>query len=441
MPLLRNFDKAYHWKEVREFMYSQTLAALEKFDNQHDCGRKCADILIALGHKDVVLIAPRGGGDGGMDITFTTESGGKGLACVTLRKDIEAKFNEDFSKRQAGEFEKYFLFCTAHLTAQQKLKFARYCLDTLQAEFVSQDIEALRGLLDTFASIRERYLGIKDLRLPKLRLGFYENGHIVDEITRPVNASWMWKPLEDFVQTELGEKREELAQMLARADSTIPESEVRKFQVAYEKYIADLKPVLTMQFVEKYMPCCRFELRLVNEGTARATDVSIRIVFPEGSSFMLLDNLNDPIKIEEIVPEEPATPEWAWPPEARWIMKNTLACIPVPTLLNIGSSLSYLQERPTFFAHKKVPYDSSTFPFGKNTLSKDIQNLSHHRQWSIDPLIVYFPPSVKEGVTITYTILAEELLDPIAGELRVLWDGQQAKKEDDDDEMTFFAEE
>ncbi len=144
-------------------MFSHTIAALEKFDNQHDFERLSADILNALGYKEVVLIAPRGGRDGGKDITFTTESGDKGLACVTLRKDIDDKFKEDFSQRQTGEFEKYILFCTSYLTAEQKRRFAKYCLMTLEAEFLPQDIEALRSLLDNpLKSIRTRYLGIQE---------------------------------------------------------------------------------------------------------------------------------------------------------------------------------------------------------------------------------------------------------------------------------------
>jgi hypothetical protein len=50
-------------------MYSQTVAMLEKFDNQHDFERICADILFALGYRDVELIAPRGGSDRGKDWT------------------------------------------------------------------------------------------------------------------------------------------------------------------------------------------------------------------------------------------------------------------------------------------------------------------------------------------------------------------------------------
>jgi hypothetical protein len=62
---------------------------------------------------------------------------------VTLRKDIGVKFKQDFSQRTAGEYEKYVLFCTAHLTTPQKRQFTHYCLETLQALFVPYDIEAL----------------------------------------------------------------------------------------------------------------------------------------------------------------------------------------------------------------------------------------------------------------------------------------------------------
>lgn len=144
-------------------MYSPTVAALEKFDNQHEFERMCADILIAQGYEDVVLVAPRGGSDGGMDITFRNQRGERGLACVTLREDIMLKFKEDFSQRRAGEFDIYILFCTAYLTHKQKVGCAKYCLDTLQAEFVPKDIEALRSLLDSsLKSVRETYLHIKD---------------------------------------------------------------------------------------------------------------------------------------------------------------------------------------------------------------------------------------------------------------------------------------
>lgn len=145
-------------------MYSQTIAVLEKYDNDREFERMCGSIVVAQGYKDVVLVAPRGGSDGGMDITFTTESGEKGLACATLRKDIERKFEEDFSKRKPGEFEKYILFCTAYLTATQKLKFTRFCLEQLEALFTPYDIEGLGILLDStpMLPIRAKFLFISD---------------------------------------------------------------------------------------------------------------------------------------------------------------------------------------------------------------------------------------------------------------------------------------
>lgn len=140
-------------------MFSETRTALEQFDNQHDFERMAADILNALGYSQVVPIAPRGGSDQGKDITFTTESGGNGLACVTLRDDIQRKFEEDFSQRSAGEYDKYILFCTAYLPSKKKLDFITYCAINLKAELVLYDIEALRSLLDsTLPETKERYL-------------------------------------------------------------------------------------------------------------------------------------------------------------------------------------------------------------------------------------------------------------------------------------------
>jgi hypothetical protein len=144
-------------------MYSDTIAVLEKFDNSHEFERMCAAILIAQGYREVVLMAPRGGPDEGQDITFRIGDGSKGVACCTIRKDIDDKFREDFSKRKPGEYTQYILFCTAYLTFEQKKKFNVYCLNNLDALFLPQDIEVLRGLLDNaHQDIRERFLHIPD---------------------------------------------------------------------------------------------------------------------------------------------------------------------------------------------------------------------------------------------------------------------------------------
>lgn len=138
-------------------MYSDTIAALEKFDNQHDFERMCAAILVALGYNKVITIAPRGGADDGKDIEYETPKGAKGLACVTLQdnKGIDRKFTHDFSQRQPGEYSEYIFFCTAYLTASQKFNFTSYCLNSLQAMLTPYDIEAIALLLDNDIRLRE----------------------------------------------------------------------------------------------------------------------------------------------------------------------------------------------------------------------------------------------------------------------------------------------
>lgn len=144
-------------------LYKDTTACLEKFDNEHDFERMCADILNALGFSDVVLQAPRGGKDGGRDITFKTARGERGLACVTLRKDIAVKFQEDFGQRRKGEFDLYSLFCTAYIPSPSKIKFEKYCIDELDAILTIYDIEGVRSLLDTvLKGVRAEYLQISD---------------------------------------------------------------------------------------------------------------------------------------------------------------------------------------------------------------------------------------------------------------------------------------
>jgi hypothetical protein len=54
-------------------------------------------------------------------------------------------------------------FTNQYLTADQKKKYIRFCFDSLDAELIPQDIEALRSQLDSaLKAIRESYLHIKN---------------------------------------------------------------------------------------------------------------------------------------------------------------------------------------------------------------------------------------------------------------------------------------
>lgn len=145
-------------------MLKATHQALEKFDNQHDFERMSADILNKLGYKNVIPIAPKGGSDDSKDITFLNYDGEPALACVSLRKDANTKIMSDLSARKKGEFTEYTFFTNQYLTSTEKKKITKFCLEKLDAQFVSRDIELLRSLLDTnLKSIRKNYLHIDNV--------------------------------------------------------------------------------------------------------------------------------------------------------------------------------------------------------------------------------------------------------------------------------------
>ncbi len=130
-------------------MYSVTRNGLEDFNNSQEFELMCAAILHNEEYDNVTPIAPNGGPDGGVDITFTTRDGRKGIAWVTLRKDISIKFRDDLRKRQRGDADLYYLFTTARTKAGEKENFIKECEDRLDADLVIQDLEALRIYLET----------------------------------------------------------------------------------------------------------------------------------------------------------------------------------------------------------------------------------------------------------------------------------------------------
>lgn len=271
-------------------------------------------------------------------------------------------------------------------------------------------------------TIRELKQQIQELtnRMPKLKFGFYENRKIVDEIICPIDKSWQWQTPEEYVQEEIAQKRGELAQIVAKADSTVQEDEVRKFTEEYEKYLTKLELALKMQFVKNVTPYCKLELMLSNKGSAPAHGVGIHISFPKGASIVPIDELDDDVHISVTLPDDPALPEWAKPPVPDWIKRmfpysSILSTTNLLTRNLITSSLY----TPTGFS--KDTYDAHSFPFGHNTLDKQISKLSHHQLFT-KSIVVYIPPNTKNGFLIKYSVYADELLTPSTGELKVSWE-------------------
>ncbi len=233
-------------------------------------------------------------------------------------------------------------------------------------------------------------------RMPKLRLGFWENGEVVDEITRPLNEAWRWQTPVEYAEEKITWKREALEQMLARADNTVKEDEIQKFTQEYEKYLVDLEPALKMQFIREYSPRCKLELSVINEGTATAKGVDVHINFPIGSSIVFIDNLNNDIKIDVDMPKEPVIPEWAMSPVSV-LAKNVLN----PSFMSLTNAINSLASfnsmnyslnlSPNFLSPNtyKNRYFFEIFPFHRNTVTERAEQIGHHRQIDIKPMIVY----------------------------------------------------
>lgn len=141
-------------------MFNQTRQNLSAFDNQHEFERMCTDILNSLGFENVEPMAPLGGPDGGIDTKYQNGDA-KGIAFMTLRKDIRTKFFEDLEKVRDSSNE-ISLFCNVDVTPKQKQEFSEAALKK-NATLQIYDIERNRSLLDsTLKDLRRRYLGIDD---------------------------------------------------------------------------------------------------------------------------------------------------------------------------------------------------------------------------------------------------------------------------------------
>jgi hypothetical protein len=148
-------------------MLTDTLQALQGFDNQHDFERMAADILNHLGYADVEPMSPGGGSDGGQDIRFDA-SGTTGIAFVTLDKGIASKFKGDLAKQTAND-GLIILFCNVNVSPAMKLDFTRQALGKGYRLDIF-DLERLRSLLDSsLKDVRRRYLKIDNSVSEKLR--------------------------------------------------------------------------------------------------------------------------------------------------------------------------------------------------------------------------------------------------------------------------------
>lgn len=257
-------------------------------------------------------------------------------------------------------------------------------------------------------------------RQPKFQFGFLQRNSIVKELLCLTESAWLWQTADEYMENKIRSEQINLQTMLGRADSSVPQKEVQQFKEVYERYIAKLNPALKMRYVKNYQPYCRLELALFNNGTASAHDVSIHLTFPEGSSIIMLKRIDEQIIIEDDTPEKPTVPIWARP-SYQGILASLTMSDAISDLFNFSQYSTPLYHSNLFAVSSKLSYYYANFPFGKHGIRRDFKIVGHYRQEKIDPLIVYLPSSAKDGFTLTFEIIADEMLSPERGTLEVKW--------------------
>ena len=146
-----------------------------------------------------------------------------------------------------------------------------------------------------------------------------------------------------------------------------------------------------MQQAFHYGMSRRLAFKLSNDGSAPAKGVEVTLQFPAGT--FLFDAAADGVETEPLVPPEPIA---AWDPR----------------------SALYVHYEPPRTAVSLIPKDRGPLYefFDRSTVSYEILKLRHRDSWVLPPLVVYFPPSTRQGVAIAYSVQADNT-DRIDGEL------------------------
>lgn len=273
-------------------------------------------------------------------------------------------------------------------------------------DFPSQDEQTIRHLTREVESLRRR--------LPDLRFGFLGKAGVTDRLTLPrPEPTLPWRTDED-IRKELDDEKDACMSELTPAHWTWVEEDCNAYIAAVERYIDSLEEFLQR---ERLLDAgFRLEVRLLlqNAGSAPATDVRASIFLP--------DEYRTCRSVDEDAPicglrhlDRPSRPK---PPE-------------VPRLDQLSSALARsIMAGPTNVSIPYVPYippyssPPPTDPRPETLASRTDISLSHPKLraeefYFADHVLVMMPPVTANGVQLTYHLHADELSEPIRGELHI----------------------
>lgn len=274
-------------------------------------------------------------------------------------------------------------------------------------ELPSPEEELVRNLQRELAEIHSR--------IPRVRLGFWEEGAVAQTIKRPLRSAKPNRPTDRQFSRYVERLRQQFEQEAGSApNGRFRRENVKDFVEEYEHYLVNARVLLEKRRAREFD--WRYEVAFVleNTGTAAAQDVEVILEFPPGSFAVGLEDEHDDYDgIGELKLSRPV-PEWKQSREL-WLIGVVQKHEPW--------SVSY----PEHHEREAVP-TGPLYYNDRSRISYQHPKLRPQDRWEMPAVAVYVPPLAGGGFSIRYVIQADQFVRPIEGQLHVrLEAGSQVK--------------
>jgi len=399
-----NWPTVLHATNVYLILAPVVMAELDRFKDDSSNGWRQTRVRTLLSKLKALLA----GAKPGEEVQLASGLYVMDIAVEPLLSDwpamgLDPMVNDDRFLASVTEFEnlppsKAVLVVSNDFPVQRKA--ARLGIEVVEPDGVIGRIERLSPERSTIQRLESDIQALKKT-IPELRFHFWEDGDAVSmviRLTRPSKGGWR---SDDDIATEIHQKRQELTLIVGRAKvGGVPQAKVTRFSRMYEEYVERLEVALKAQRSRDFGPRCELAFVLQNVGSVPALDVKIDLEFPQ-DSFILGVSHEGEIFDQVMIPYGP-TPEWTK-------VSNILS----PLLIHPPN-------QPPEQPKPKGPlYD---FDGDRNAVVYRHPKFFHRDRWNMDPIIARLPPTTAGGFQIGYYIRADNLVDPIEGQLNVVWE-------------------
>lgn len=247
-------------------------------------------------------------------------------------------------------------------------------------------IEALQRELDTLRN-----------QFAKLEFGFWEEGKITKKVVRPVSTPKLGWPSNAEITKVVGEKKQQLEETVNRANRTgVKKTDIENFTAEYRDYTEKLEMALKWQRSREFGTSCDLAFTMRSSGSVPAADIEVDLIFPINSFVVGTSERNSDFLDEVWIPDEPK-PDWE----------------------KVTGSLSSYMIPPS--PHKEPTPRGPLYDLdNRHIVTYEHPKLRHKNDWLMSGVRVYLDPTTKGGFQIKYSVVADNMVDPINGHLNVV---------------------